>query len=314
VTEKSPPGDETASARPPSVHAPAERCPHVWRADQRRWSPPTCALCGQRLSPDAPEVQELMARHARTLAARGGEEAHARRLLRSLFETEGWLDPIEAWALHEAARGAAPGRPEGPTVVELGSYRGRSTVALALGVLARGGGRVIAIDPHDDERDRRAFLDTLARSGVDSVVEARRLRSLEARPGVVEGSVDLLFVDASHRREDVLADVGAWSSALRPGATVAFNDPTLPGVRRALRDVVLAPGSPYRRPRLVLNTLLVEHRPGEPETPSERRHKTRARAALALGQVARSWRRRTGRRLPLVAVIVRASRTLLPDR
>ena len=63
------------------------------------------------------------------------------RLIRSLTQVEGWLDIDEAWALHEMVRRRPPD-PGPVTVVEIGSWKGRSTIALALGAMARGTGMV----------------------------------------------------------------------------------------------------------------------------------------------------------------------------
>jgi hypothetical protein len=189
-----------------------------------------------------------------------------RELAAALAGVEGWLGNREAWALHEAAR-TAPGAT--PVAVEIGSWKGRSTIALALGFRARGSGTVIAVDPHDGPRHRARGLDTFGpflanveAAGVAGHVRPIRATSAEARPAVTE-PIDVLFVDGSHAYEDVLADIDLWSGALRRGATVAFHDAyEYPGVRRALRERVLRRG-PFRRPRLVELTLFVTYAPGE---------------------------------------------------
>ena len=85
-----------------------------------------------------------------------------------------------------------------------------------------------------------------------------RTTSREARAGFAPESVDLLFIDASHRREDVTADLLGWMPLLAAGATVALHDVTTkPGVHRVARDVVLRPGSGLTEPRLVDALLVV---------------------------------------------------------
>jgi len=55
---------------------------------------------------------------------------------------QGWLDPNAGGVLYQLARLRAPV----PTVVELGSWKGRSTAWLGMGLLDRGEGRVVAVD------------------------------------------------------------------------------------------------------------------------------------------------------------------------
>lgn len=192
-------------------------------------------------------------------------------LTAALEGVEGWLGDAEAWGLHRSAA-ALPGMAPA-TVVEVGSWKGRSTIALAMGIGARPGkGVVIAVDPHQGSAAHNAYGegDTFAqfeynvqRAGVADLVEAVRDTSASARERVPDRSVDLLFVDGSHELEDVLTDIDVWTPALRPGATVAFHDSiSFPGVAGALRARALVRGSAFRRPRRIQETMFFEYRPG----------------------------------------------------
>lgn len=178
----------------------------------------------------------------------------------ALNEVDGWLYFEEAWALYETVIEL----PVGPvSIVEIGSWKGRSTIALALAVKARGNGRVYAIDPHTGEKDRtgvgppqtlKDFQANIARAGVAPLVEPLVVTSHEARPRFADRSVDFLFVDGSHQYLDVRRDIEDWEGALKDLAAVAFNDPSAPGVYRALRETVLR-SRLYTRPQLIQNTL-----------------------------------------------------------
>jgi tRNA A58 N-methylase Trm61 len=210
----------------------------------------------------------------------GGSRSALAEALRSV---PGWLELDEAWGLHESARTAAA--TGDPLVVEIGSFKGRSAIALGLGLKAAGGkGRVIAIDPHDlVEGQFEDFVGNIRRAGVDDVVEPIRSTSHAARHAVPDGAVRVLFVDGSHEYDDVVQDVRDWESALSPDAVVAFNDPYWRQVSRALEETVGQSGS-YREPRWCANTLFLRFRPGAPRTARDAIAQRRLRAYLKLGR------------------------------
>ena len=142
---------------------------------------------------------------------------------------------VEGWLTEEqAARLAAAGaRAAGGTVVEIGSFRGKSTI-----VLARTAGSVVAIDPHagsdrgpqeivadaargDD--DHAAFTANLAAAGVTDRVRHVRSMSAEAL-GAVEGPLALLYVDGAHRFAPARDDIVRWGARVRPGGTMLVHD------------------------------------------------------------------------------------------
>ncbi|HVE69060.1 MAG TPA: class I SAM-dependent methyltransferase [Solirubrobacteraceae bacterium] len=152
--------------------------------------------------------------------------------LAAAAEVEGWLSDDQAGRLWERAAAVAPGG----TIVEIGSYRGRSAIVLA--TAAREGVEVVAIDPHagndrgpreihgtsaQGEADHRAFLDNLARAGVDGRVRHVRAPSQDALDAVA-GAVDLLYVDGAHRYGSARADLARWGARVAPGGTMLVHD------------------------------------------------------------------------------------------
>ena len=215
-------------------------------------------------------------------------------LAAALDGVEGWLGLREAAALYAAAAAAGPSA----CAVEVGSYKGRSTIALALGVRDGPGGAVHAIDPHrpgvaqglaKDEDSWDAFLANLERAGVRDSVKPLRTTSAAACDEFGAASVDVLFLDGSHDHEDVLHDITAWQPKLVPGARVAIHDAFgFPGVSRAVRERVLARGAPFRAPRVVEETLLVHYRPGAAWRGADTRRALAMRAWLDARRAARS--------------------------
>jgi predicted O-methyltransferase YrrM len=226
------------------------------------------------------------------------------QLIAALQGAEGWLGDDEAWTLHRAV--ASCPDPGPVKVVEIGSWKGRSTIALASAIVTRSAsGIVLAVDPHrggvahrmlgeEDTFDR--FLANLERAGVSRVVQPIRANSEAARGQVPDHSVHVLFVDGSHRYEDVLNDIDTWESALCPAARVAFHDAiSSPGVAAALRERALALGSNFRRPRLVEETMLVDYRPAEPWRLADSGRALSMRMRLACVQAARLTKARLRR-------------------
>lgn len=68
------------------------------------------------------------------------------RHLNVVMSIEGQISRAEAANLMELARDSKPKT----AIVEIGTYRGRSTAALAFGSLMGGRNRVYAVDPHEE--------------------------------------------------------------------------------------------------------------------------------------------------------------------
>jgi predicted O-methyltransferase YrrM len=223
---------------------------------------------------------------------------------------DGWLHQDEAERLFAAVVGwpssAGPLR-----VVEVGSWKGRSTITLGLAALERGDTEVIAIDPHlgdngewDEGTETMEELQAnLDRAAVQGVVRTIRAFAHDARPQVDDGSVGVCFLDGSHRYEDVAVDIEDWVPTLVDGATIAFNDSSKPGVHRALRESVLQARGPFRNPELVRSTLFVEHRPSAAWTREDARRRRKLVLVLAVRRAVHrvvpllpGWVKRAGNR------------------
>ena len=153
---------------------------------------------------------------------------------------EGFLvSPMQEHWLYAEAKSL----PDGATVVEVGSFKGRSTCCLALG--CRGTQKhVFAIDTFKgNEGDFKYrpflqdFLDNLQRCGLSKYVTPVDGRSSEIAK-TWRKPIDLLFIDGSHDYEDVLADFQNFLPYVQPGGVIAFHDviDTWPGVVRVWRE------------------------------------------------------------------------------
>ena len=126
-------------------------------------------------------------------------------------------------------------RPPG-RIVEIGSFRGRSTIVLRRA--AAPGVEVVAIDPHGGsdrgpreisadaargEADHDAFHAGLRAAGVDHAVRHVRRASQEALDEV-EAPHDVLYVDGAHRYAPARADIERWGERTVPGGTMLVHD------------------------------------------------------------------------------------------
>ena len=128
----------------------------------------------------------------------------------------GWLTEAEG---RELARWAA-----GKTVLEVGSYCGRSTICLA-----RTAKCVNAVDTFDGRGTAAegdtfgTFTANLERYGVAAKVTPMRGESAAVLPSLPP-VYDLCFIDGSHDYPSVAADAGNAARCLKPGGVLAFHD------------------------------------------------------------------------------------------
>lgn len=71
----------------------------------------------------------------------------------------------------------------------------------------------------------------------DRAVVVVRAASLDVAAIVADHSMDMVYIDASHKYENVLADLNAWASKVKPGGILAGHDwDYYEGVNRAVYD------------------------------------------------------------------------------
>ncbi|MBI3090381.1 MAG: class I SAM-dependent methyltransferase [Candidatus Tectomicrobia bacterium] len=158
----------------------------------------------------------------------------------------GRLGQIEAFFLYQSAR-SLRSQTRGidllpaHAVLEIGSFRGRSSVALGLGLQRNpeGGFRLYCLDPFFDEQLAEGFLAefrrNIAAAGLTDIVECIPSTSKEAvQRWPLSRPLAMLWIDGNHEYEHVRDDLLCWLPFLNPGGIVAFHDWYLLGVREAL--------------------------------------------------------------------------------
>jgi predicted O-methyltransferase YrrM len=147
------------------------------------------------------------------------------------------LTDAEKRHLYNAARALAAGS----VAVELGSYLGASACALAEGGQNRI--KLFCVDTWLNDAMSEGSRNTyeLFKENViryRNVITPIRGRSVEVG-SQFRKPIDLLFVDADHSYEAVMADLAAWLPLLRPGGSLILHDSGwADGVQRAIREIV----------------------------------------------------------------------------
>lgn len=146
---------------------------------------------------------------------------------------EGFLHPSEMDKLAELAANR--------DVLEIGSFKGLSAFCMAItakslmccdtfSANSAGQEQMDSIQTLDEFRAATArFLN----------VEYRIYSSQTAAECLAEG-FDMVFLDAMHTYEDVMADIGRWWPRVKGGGVIAFHDyghDHFPGVKQAVDEV-----------------------------------------------------------------------------
>ena len=160
------------------------------------------------------------------------------------MSAEGQISRAEAKALIELASHV----PRGTVIVEIGTFRGRSTTAVALGAILGNGNRVYSVDPHVEFQgvfgghfgpsDQAELYKNLVKAKVGHVVAVVSLPSQAVARAWNAKNVGLLWIDGDHRYAAVSADYHCWSPFVVPNGLIAFHDQSAPGVKQLLAEVV----------------------------------------------------------------------------
>lgn len=133
-------------------------------------------------------------------------------------------------------------------VVEIGSYRGRSSFALAHAAKIR----LICVDPWDgsvyysENKDYNEFLKNT--KSIFEKITVIRDKSFNAAEKFNNESLDMAFIDGDHNYDHVCIDINKWLPKLRKGGIISGHDANHPPVWKAVKellgeDVKLGPGA-----------------------------------------------------------------------
>lgn len=178
-------------------------------------------------------------------------------LRRRLDELPGWLSYEEGETLYRLAS-ACVGR---GVIVEIGSWRGKSTTCLGLGSKAGNGVRVYAVDRHTDGTFPE-WKENVRKAGIEDLVTPIRGFSQEVAADLDE-PIELLFIDGSHEYQLVREDFDRWVPKVVENGIVAMHDTTtFPGVRKVAEESMYR-STGFKGVRFVFSTMTVGTKVGE---------------------------------------------------
>lgn len=159
----------------------------------------------------------------------------------------GWLSFDESYLLYCSAKAIMPDE----SVIEIGSYEGRSTIVLGLALKAR---RIFpehivySIDPHTgditevqnglrvDTWDK--FISNVHKFDLQDVINPIRLTSDSAVSQLADVRAGLLFIDGWHSYEAVTNDIKNYLPLTTQNSIVIFDDWGHPEILRAILEAI----------------------------------------------------------------------------
>lgn len=159
---------------------------------------------------------------------------------KSTRHVPGWLRDAEAVLLFNLAKNCT-GK---GVIVEIGSWKGKSTIWLAKGSQAGHRVKVYAIDPHEAPGHKQQgelwtfdeFKKNIFEAGIADLVVPLVTTSDKAALDFPD-PVEMIFIDGNHEYESVQRDFELWFPKVIEGGVMAFHDTTrLEGPKRLVAE------------------------------------------------------------------------------
>ena len=103
---------------------------------------------------------------------------------------------------------------------EIGVYRGENAKVL---LDANPNLKLICVDPWIGDLKQSRYISAMKRlTGCN--IEVKRMLSVEAAKEIEDGSLDFVYIDASHLFDDIMTDLITWVRKVRIGGIVSGHD------------------------------------------------------------------------------------------
>ena len=145
--------------------------------------------------------------------------------------------------------------PQNPVIVEIGSCRGTSTLAICKGLQAfKKGGQVFCIDPWTGTRTDlegwmwkkeidmgpdafyQEFEANMKKHDIFHMITPIKKKSNDAYSSFLDNSIDFLFIDGDHEYDALTDDMRLWLPKVKKTGVFCGHDYNLPTVEKAVRD------------------------------------------------------------------------------
>jgi predicted O-methyltransferase YrrM len=179
-------------------------------------------------------------------------------------KVDGWLHPKEGRLLYRLAR-RCRGR---GSIVEIGSWKGKSTIWISYGSREGCNAKVHAIDPHTGSPEHsemfggkvwtfEEFQRNIAEARVTDIVVPHVDYSTSVAKTFDE-PVEFIFIDGLHEYEGVRDDFESWYPKVVNNGTIAFHDSTCwPGVYQLVIERVFKSRN-FRKARFTRSIVYAE--------------------------------------------------------
>lgn len=174
-------------------------------------------------------------------------------------KAQGWLTDKEGELLYNLAKNC---KGQG-VIVEIGSWKGKSTIYIAQGSKDGNKNKVYAIDPHIGSSEHQKknkevwtfdeFKQNIKNANVEDSITPIVKKSADAVNDINE-PIEFIFIDGAHEYEYVKEDLDLWFPKVVNGGIIAFHDTIeWDGPRRVVRDNVFK--SKYFRNARIIDSI-----------------------------------------------------------
>ena len=152
-------------------------------------------------------------------------------VIRLIEKMDGWLSTVEMGLLYDLAKNCKGNG----VIVEIGSWKGKSTICLSKGSKRGNQVKIYAIDPHTGDSKQRERLGKVwtfeefernIKSVEDDDVVIPIVKTSEEAAENFKEPVELIFIDGAHEYELIKLDFNLWFPKVIEGGIMAFHDTT----------------------------------------------------------------------------------------
>ncbi len=156
-------------------------------------------------------------------------EDEVKNIKKIVKDFDNWVKDSEGEVLYKFAKKCFPEN----VIVEIGSWKGKSTIWLAKGSKAGNFSTVYAIDPHTGASEHKKrfgevwtfdeFKNNIQKAGVDDIIKPIIKTSEEAINDIGK-NIGLIFIDGAHEYDMVRNDFELWFPKMVDGGIMVFHD------------------------------------------------------------------------------------------